>query len=139
MTISIVDASEYFRGLLLLIRKDRKITEAENTLMKRIGKTLGFEREFCDNAIREILENRYIQETPPVFSAKEMATRFVKDGLTLTLADKEVHAFEAEWLRFIAEKNGLAVEWFFQELENAKNRKDSDVHLEVDDLSVEYC
>jgi hypothetical protein len=50
MTITVKDGSEYFRGLLLLIAKDHRITEEETTLMKRIGKTLGFENDFCDNA-----------------------------------------------------------------------------------------
>jgi len=133
-----MDASEYLRGLLLLIRKDRKITEAENRLMKRIGKTLKFEREFCDNAICEILENKHILDAPPEFSTDELAMRFIKDGLTLAFSDKDVPAFEAEWLRSIAEINGLDEEWFIREWANASNRKDVPVHLEVDDLSVEY-
>jgi hypothetical protein len=138
MKISLIDAGEYFRGLLLLSRKDHKITEAETELMKRIGKTLGFEREFCDNAIREILENEYILDTPPEFSTGELAMRFIKDGLTLAFSDKEVPTFEAEWLRTTAEKNGLDVKWFVQQWKNATNRKETDGRLEVDDLSVKY-
>ena len=59
MKITVLDGSNYFKGLLLLIRKDRKITQAEIELMKRVGNTLGFEKTFCDNAISEILGNRY--------------------------------------------------------------------------------
>ena len=138
MVISIVDASKYFLGLLLLSRKDHRRTETETELMKRIGKTLGFEREFCDNAIRDILENEYILDTPPEFSTDELAMRFIKDGLTLAFSDKEVPAFEAEWLRATAEKNGLDVKWFVQEWISATNRKETDGRLEVDDLSVKY-
>jgi hypothetical protein len=136
MNISLIDAGEYFRGLLLLSRKDHKITEVETELMKRIGKTLGFEREFCENAIREILENEYVVDTPPEFSTSELAMRFIKDGLTLAFSDKEAHAFEAEWLSATAEKNGLDVKWFVQQWKNAVNRKDTDSRLEVDGLSV---
>jgi hypothetical protein len=138
MKISLMDAGEYFRGLLLLSRKDHKITEAETELMKRIGKTLGFERKFCDNAIREILENEYILDTPPEFSTRELAMRFIKDGLTLAFSDKEVPSFEDEWLRATAEKNGLDMKWLVQEWKNATNRKTIDGRLEVDDLSVKY-
>jgi len=138
MKISLMDAGEYFRGLLLLSRKDQKVTEAEAELMKRIGKTLGFEREFCDNAIREILENEYILDTHPTFSTGELAMRFIKDGLTLACSNKEFPAFEAEWLRATAVKYGLDMKWFVQQWKNATKRKDTDDHLEVDDLSVKY-
>jgi hypothetical protein len=138
MTISPIEAGEYFRGLLLLIGKDHTITEPEKLLMKRIGKSLGFEREFCDNAIHEILQNEYVSDTPPKFSNGELAMRFIKDGLTLAFSDKEVPAFEAEWLRATAEKNELDMKWFVQEWNNATNRKETDGRLEVDDLSVKY-
>jgi hypothetical protein len=138
MRISIIDAGEYFRGLLLLSRRDRKISEPEAELMKRIGKTLGFEREFCDNAIREILENEYILDTPPKFSTSDLAMKFIKDGLTLAFSDKEVVAFECEWLRAAAENNGLDMQWFVQQWKLAMNTKDTDNRLEVDDLSVKY-
>jgi hypothetical protein len=65
MNISVIDGSSYFKGLLLLIRKDRRITESEVRLVKRVGKALGFESRFCGNAIHEILENSYIADTPP--------------------------------------------------------------------------
>ena len=138
MTISPKDASEYFRGLLLLIRKDHKITDAETAVMKRIGRTLGFEREFCDNAIHDILENKHVLDTPPEFSSGELAVRFMKDGLTVAFSDKEVAVFEAEWLKATAEKNGLDMKWFIQQWQKVMNRKEPHDRLEVDDLSVKY-
>ena len=138
MTISPIDAGEYFRGLLLLTRKDHKISDAEAELMRRIGKSLGFEREFCEDAIRDILENKYILDMPPQFSAGELAMSFIKDGLTLAYSDQEIPASEEEWLMSVAAKNGLDNEWFNRELENASMRKDGHVHLEADNFSVEY-
>jgi uncharacterized tellurite resistance protein B-like protein len=138
MKISVIDGSSYFKGLLLLVRKDRKITELEIQLMKRIGKTLGFERKFCDDAIHEILENEYIVDTPPQFSTKELAIKFIKDGLALAFSDNELHPSEAEWLRSTAEKNGLDLTWFRQQSAKATNRKQLLSHMEVDDLTVEY-
>ena len=70
MNISVVDASNYFKGLLLLIRKDRKVTESEVEFMRHIGKALGFERQFCENAIQGILENEHIRDQPPRFATK---------------------------------------------------------------------
>ena len=85
MDITILDRSFYFKGLLLLIRKDHKITDSEIELMKYIGKILGFEPSFCDNAIQNILENKYILDETPIFSTKEIATLFIKDGLYLAI------------------------------------------------------
>ena len=138
MKITVLDGSNYFKGLLLLIRKDRKITEVEIQLMKRIGKTLGFEREFCDTAIHEILENKYIVDAHPEFSTKELAIRFIKDALAIAFSDNEFHPSEEEWLRSTAEKNGLDSTWFRQECVNTANRKEPPSHMEADDLVVEY-
>ncbi len=136
MTIDMKDASEYFRGLLLLISKDRKIADTETVLMKRIGKALGFEKDFCENAIREILENRFIVDEPPRFSTGELAMKFIKDGLTLAGADDETHHAEVVWLKAAAAKNGIEEEWFRRAQERAVLRgSDHTARLEVDDLA----
>jgi hypothetical protein len=98
MKINVIDGSNYFKGLLLLIRKDRNIAESEIQLMKGIGKTLGFEREFCNNAIHEILENKHIVDVTPKFSTKDLAIKFIKDGLALAFSDNEFHPSEEDWL-----------------------------------------
>lgn len=136
--ISVIDGSNYFRGLLLLIRKDKRVTQPEIDMMRRIGKTLGFEKEFCENAIADILENRYIEDAPPVFSAQELAIKFVKDGIAVSFSDADPHPAEEEWLRSTATKNGLDPKWFDHELENTQSRGSHSGRLEVDDLTVMY-
>jgi len=138
MHISVLDGSNYFRGLLLLIAKDRKTTESEEELMRRIGRSLGFEQEFCDNAIHEILENRHIVNTIPEFSKRELAIKFIKDGLALAFSDNELHPAEEQWLKDTAEKNSLDLNWFRQESEEAANRDRLPSRMEADDLTVEY-
>ena len=138
MKLSIIDGSNYFKGLLLLIRKDRKIVPAEIILMKRIGKTLGFEAEFCDNAIQEILDNRFIVDAPPEFSTEDLAVKFIKDGLALAHSDGEIHPEEEEWLRSVAEKNGIDPEVFSREREAAAMGTKFPGRLEVDDMTVVY-
>jgi len=137
MKLTVMDASNYFRGLLLLIGKDRKTIQPEIELMKRVGKTLGFEKEFCDNAIAEILENRYIVDEPPSFSTRDLATKFVRDGLSLAFADNELDHREEQWLRSTAVTNGLDLSVFSQEREMARKRKGCPVRLEADDFTVE--
>lgn len=138
MNIGVIDGSNYFKGLLLLVRKDLKVSESEIQMMKRIGKKLGFEREFCENAIRDVLENTYIVDLPPEFSTQDLATKFIKDGLALAFSDREVHPSEEEWLQLTAEKNGLDPELFRQEYIKSSNGKGFPLKLEVDDLTVEY-
>ncbi|MCL4538142.1 MAG: TerB family tellurite resistance protein [Bacteroidetes bacterium] len=136
MEISVIDASNYFKGLLLLIRKDHKVTGAENALMARIGKRLGFEKEFCESAVQEILKNRYIEDSPPEFSSRELAMMFVRDGLALAFADSVMDYKEEKWLRSVVDKNSLSRHWFVEELVKTSNRKNDIGHLEVDELSV---
>ena len=137
MKISIKDASSYFRGLLLLIRKDKKVDHSEVDLMKRVGKSLGFEPRFTENAIHEILESTYIAETPPEFSTQELATMFVKDGLTLALSDNSMDPAEEEWLRSIVEKNHLDLTWFLQERDEVLRSHHTVDSLEAEQFVVE--
>jgi hypothetical protein len=136
MKITIIDGSIYFKGLLLLIRRDRNITEPEIALIKRIGKSLGFEREFCENTIDHILENKYIIDELPVFSTKELAEKFIKDGLLISFSDNESHPLEEEWLESVAEKNGLDFAWFDREKTEASKRKAVPMLMEADGLTV---
>ncbi len=138
MKINIKDGSEYFKGLLLLIRKDRNVSDSEFLLMKRLGKVLGFEEKFCLNAILEILENKYILDVVPEFSSKELAMKFIKDGFSLALSDQETHPSEIEWLRVTAEKNGVETNEFLQYQERAILKKDISERMEFDDLIVAH-
>jgi hypothetical protein len=136
MKISIIERSRYFKGLLLLIKSDRSISESEIALMKRIGKSLGFEKEFCENTINSILENEFITDEMPVFSSRGLAEKFIKDGLFIAFSDNEVHPKEVEWLRLAAEKNTLEEAWFSLQCNEALKRKAVPMHLEADELIV---
>ncbi len=138
MKIKVLDGSNYFRGLLLLIRKDHMTAEPEIELMSRIGKALGFETEFCNNAINEILHNEYIVDSPPEFSTMELAEKFIKDGLTLAFSDGEIDPLEEEWLKATAEKNRLDPNWFCQEMKSHTRGTELSKLLEADDLTVTH-
>ena len=138
MKISVPDSSNYFKGLLILIRKDNNITESEHVLMLRIGKALGFEETFIENAIQEILLNRFISETPPVFSSRQLAEKFLKDGLVLAASDNEIHANEEAWLLSVAGINNIEVSWYFSEKKSFLQKKYNTIDLNADDLEVLY-
>ena len=122
MRIKVREGSDYLRGLLVLGRKDREITVPEIRLIEHVGRALGFCPKFCADAIREILDNKYILDAPPEFSSRLLAEKFVKDGLVLASSDNQVHPAEAEWLKSVVEKNGLCLVWFRQEVARAMNR-----------------
>lgn len=138
MEISLVDRSHYFKGLLLLIRKDQQITDPEIKLMKHIGKVLSFEEVFCEKTIHEVLENKYIEDIPHRFSTKEIAMKFIKDGITIGFSDQELHPSEEEWLELTAKENDLDTCWVSQELKNMKSRKLPIRPLEVEGLRVSF-
>ena len=135
MKISAQEGSEDFRGLLLLISKDRVITESEVTLMKRVGKALGFEQEFTEEAIGSILDNSYIKSDPPTFSSENISKRFIRDGLAIARSDNGIHRVEAEWLKAVSDHNGLDPSWFSAEKESAtRSQKDLGAPHEADNF-----
>lgn len=111
MIISLMDRSLYYKGLLLLIGKDREIHKQEEKMMMGIGKMLGFDAKFCAKSIEQILGNHYIVDEPPVFSQKDIALCFLRDGLLLAVSDGRISGAETSWLQSVAEKNGLAGVW----------------------------
>lgn len=138
MKISVLDGSNYFKGLLLLIRKDRKITEDEHKLITRVGKNLGFEKNFIENAIHEILDNRYISPVPPEFSTREIAEKFLKDGLAIAFSDMELHPDEEKWLLSVADHNSIEESWVLTEKEALLQAEPKSLHLQADNLQVNY-
>ncbi len=138
MRISVLDGSNYFKGLLLLARKDRKITEEEKGMMRTVGSILGFEKKFVENAIREILENRHISAEPPVFSTKELAEKFLIDGLAIAASDGDIHPREDEWLHSVARSNHVEESWLAEQKETAVRVQNPGESLEVYDITVAY-
>jgi len=138
MNIPVIDSSNYLKGLLLLIRKDKKITEPENIIIQRVGKALGFEKTFIEEAINEIINNKYISNEPPVFSSLELAEKFIKDGLILAASDKEIHPLEEEWLLAVAGANQIESSWYFKEKKSLLQMKYETIHLGADELNVKY-
>ncbi len=134
MEFTLLDRSNYLRGLLILIGKDRKISEEEKELFRKLSDTLGFSKDFCETAMEELLENEYIMEEPPKFSNIEIAKLFIQDGIKLAFADKEIHLYEMSWLRSVAEANSIDHLWSFQQFEHFKKNNNPDVGFEIEKL-----
>ncbi|MBN1301756.1 MAG: hypothetical protein JW995_11130 [Melioribacteraceae bacterium] len=131
MTLPVQEKSKYFKSMLILMRKDRKITEAEKKILIDIGKVLGFEQKFCLTAIKELLDNEYLIDDVPRFSNKEFAKSFIIDGLRLAVSDNELNPEELEYLTNILKVNEIDDIWFGNTIKQILN---NDEHSTADFL-----
>ena len=111
MRISLLDRSLYYKGLMILIRKDHQIHDEEKKMMLSIGEKLGFDPKFCTKTMEELLDNNHIVDAPPLFSGNDIALCFIRDGLMLSASDGQIHEAEIKWLESVAESNGLRNVW----------------------------
>lgn len=111
MKISLLDRSLYYKGLMLLIRKDRTIHDDEKKMMMHIGKMLGFAPKFCAHTIEKIMDNNHIIDSPPLFSEPDIALCFIRDGLRLSAVDGRIDKAETTWLESVAIHNGIHSVW----------------------------
>src|SRR4030042_4361597 len=111
MKLALRDRSNYFKGLLTLMGRDRIIDPREREHLLEAGRVLGFERRFCEAAIENLLRNKYLAQEPVAFSKRRIAECFIRDGILLTLIDSKVHPHELVWLKSFARANDITEEW----------------------------
>jgi hypothetical protein len=58
MKLPLIIRSHYYKGLLVLLRRDRIIDARERDIMLQIGEVLDFDRRFCEATIDNLLSNR---------------------------------------------------------------------------------
>lgn len=109
--LATLDKGNFLRGLLLLIRKDNKINEHEAAAFYKAGEELGYDKEFCQEAIRNLLRNDHINNDPPVFHNKILAEKFLSTGFRLINKDLDSRNSEIHFLENVAENNGLKDFW----------------------------
>lgn len=128
-----IDKSNYFKGLLILIRKKKAVTEFARRTVKTIAAVLDFNQDFVDSSIKNLLVNKNIVEEPLKFSDCRLAESFIKDGLRLALSDGVLNQLQLQWLVNTAQKNNLSKKWFFMELEDFfdQNESNSEMTFEI--------
>ncbi|MCL4549993.1 MAG: hypothetical protein M1495_15655 [Bacteroidetes bacterium] len=134
MEIKIQDKSNYLRSILILIGKDGKIGKAERQMVLKLSHILGFSKSFCEEAVNDLLENEYIIDDPPLFSDKEIAEAFLKDGIRIAFADKGIHLYEMNWLKAVGDKNNISPEWQlseFEKIQKSTSAKTSEKQFEI--------
>jgi hypothetical protein len=132
MTNNYLDRSNYVKGLLLLMGKDKKITEEERDFLHNVAETLSFDKKFIDGAINELFENDFWGDEPPLFSQKQYAEAFLRDAIKLAFVDNDLSSEEFDWLQSIAVSNGLSNEWLKNELEYYLSGKHSHESQELE-------
>lgn len=107
MDITYKDRSEFLRGFLILIRKDKIISEHERNMTIVIGKHFGFAEDFCIESLDTLLENEFISEEPPVFSNSIIADYFVTESYRIISQIHPLGENEIRWLIKVAEVNKI--------------------------------
>lgn len=123
MNMSQLEKSNYFRGLLVLVGKDRIVDPTERALMIAVGQTLDFDPRFCEAAIDDLLRNRYLTDEPILFSMRQAAECFLRDAIRVAIVDSALHPQELKWLRIIARTNGLPMKWLDAEIARLQELK----------------
>lgn len=106
MQLPLMIKSHYYKGLLVLSRRDRVIDDREKHLLLHIGKILDFDRRYCEATIDELLSNRHISREPVIFSEEIIKECFFRDALRIAYADGVLHPSEMRYLQQAAQANG---------------------------------
>ena len=107
----IIDRSSYLRGLLLLIKKDKNVWDHENSFFLAEGSSLGFDKEFSSSALKEVITNKYIDTSTPLFYNKTYAIRLLIRGIQMINQNEKAHPEEINFLLSVAAINGLSDKW----------------------------
>ncbi|MDP2303359.1 MAG: hypothetical protein Q8N03_13155 [Ignavibacteria bacterium] len=113
---TLLDKSEYLKGLLILARRNNSLDEKEKLVIRNVANRLGFSKDFYEDTLKYLLGNKYITEEPIKFSNPAIARLFVKDGLELAYSDNELCERELNWLKSIVNENHLEVDWLMENI-----------------------
>ncbi len=136
MQISMIDKSNYLKGLLITARKDKNLAESERKIITGIAERLGFAKDFYEETLQTLLANKYITEEPIEFSDTKIAESFIIDGLRLAYSDNYIESTEIDWLRKTASANGLTEKWFDEKVNSFKINEQSSSRNDFALLSI---
>jgi len=136
LNFTLLDKSNYLKGLLIIARKDNQLAESEKNILKSKAKKLGFASDFYEETIKNLLVNTHINDEPIKFSNEKIASSFILDGLRLAFSDKKINEAEMEWLKATTLKNSIDQNWFEKELENVKAESNLSVKSDLSLYSI---
>ena len=104
---TVPDKSNYLKGLLILARKDDSLADPECDIIRAVAQKFGFSKDFYEDILKSLMTNKYIIDDPIIFSGKQIAELFLDDGMRLAFSDQIMHENELQWLKLIANANGI--------------------------------
>jgi len=134
MKLPLAEKSDYYKGLLVVSRRDRILHERERDFLIRVGEMLDYDRRFCENTLDELLSNAHISRTPVVFSSEIIKECFFRDALRVAYMDGCIHPAELRWLRQAAQANGKSNQWLdsiIREFSEKPDLRDPHLPLEI--------
>ena len=136
MELTLLDKSNYLKGLLIIARKDNQLAESEKNILKSIAQRLGFASDFYEETIKHLLLNKHIGDEPIKFSHEKIAESFILDGLKLALSDDKISDIEFSWIKNIAPENGISEEHFEKLLKKSKEASNQILNSEYALFSI---
>jgi hypothetical protein len=126
--LSLLNRSNYYKGLLVLVRRDRIIDAREKSLLLQVGKVLDFDKRFCEATIDDLLSNAHITREPVIFSDERIRECFFRDALRLALVDGFLHPMELRWLQSVAHANNQCNQWLDAIIRESKEKESTLEH-----------
>lgn len=109
---TLVDKSNYLKGLMVLARQDKRLIHNEKEIIRSVAKKFGFSRDFYEDALQNLMSNKYISDEPVIFSSRQVAELFLADGFELALSDNDFDISELKWLKGVALANTITEDEF---------------------------
>jgi uncharacterized tellurite resistance protein B-like protein len=104
---TVMDRSNYLKGLLILARQDKRLAHQEKDYIRDVAKKFGFSKDFYEDVLKSLMANKYLTDEPVVFSTREIAESFLKEGFEMAYCDEDFDPAELDFLKNIAAANEI--------------------------------
>lgn len=128
---TVLDKSQYLKGLLILARRSNILDESEKTIIREAANRLGFSKDFYEDTLRNLMNNKNILEEPIKFSDASIAKIFIKEGIELAYSDNDLCPEELNWLKSIAAANQIGDDWLMDKLNKCELLDGSNINFQI--------
>jgi len=112
MEIPVKDRGKYLRGLLIMVKMDKFISEMDRKIIINTAKHLGYSADFYEGILNTLMRNEYIGNEPIMFDSINLAKHFLIDAINLAGANKNLSNEKINWLKSTASMNLVDRNWF---------------------------
>lgn len=106
---AVIDRSNFLRALLLFIKADRNVWDHEKHVFVQEGTRLGFNKEYCEQALRDSITNKHINNQVPVFHFREYAVLLFNVGMEILIKDPRKSPMKIKFLKELLIRNNIVV------------------------------